>query len=168
MSHHVNPLAAAYIRIGLRSDAADLINLLQDRSPSPLPVLEKDRLEPIAAYDSGEESNEDEYLEENDDEFTAGYDETQLNVHQVQAKDRASYALLVQGAVMEDDWVGAVEELKQMTEVGFHPNSRNLSSWAEAVTERSCRPSRNNINPATYSRRGRKRRDRMWLDNWQQ
>lgn len=125
-------------------------------------------MELTTAYELEEETSETEYLEENNDEFTAGYDETQLNIHQVQAKDRASYALLVQGAVMEDDWVGAVEELKRMTEVGFHPNSRNLSSWAETVTERSCRPSRNNINPTTYSRRGRKRRDRMWLDNWQQ
>lgn len=113
-----------------------------------------------------EEDDIDEYSDD-DDQFKAGYEETQLNVHQVQAKDRGSYALLVQGAIMEDDWVGAVGELQRMTEVGLHPNSRNLNSWAEVVTERGCRPSKNHIDNANYSRRGRKKRERMWLDNWQ-
>jgi hypothetical protein len=76
-----------------------------------------------------------------------GYDnddsvETQLNVHELKAKDRASYSLLVQGAVMEGDWTSAIEELRRMTNVGLHPNSRNLNSWNE-VLERGCRPSGN-------------------------
>lgn len=76
-----------------------------------------------------------------------GYDdedsvETQLNIHELKAKDRASYSLLVQGAVMEGDWTSAVEELRRMTNVGLHPNSRNLNSWNE-VLERGCRPSGN-------------------------
>jgi hypothetical protein len=81
---------------------------------------------------------------DNDDD---GYDnddslETQLNVHELKAKDRASYSLLVQGAVMEGDWTGAIEELRRMTNVGLHPNSRNLNSWNEEL-ERGCRPSGN-------------------------
>jgi hypothetical protein len=76
-----------------------------------------------------------------------GYDnddsvETQLNVHELKAKDRASYSLLVQGAVMEGNWTSAIEELRRMTNVGLHPNSRNLNSWNE-VLERGCRPSGN-------------------------
>ena len=75
-----------------------------------------------------------------------GYDgddmETQLNIHELKAKDRASYSLLVQGAVMEGDWTSAIEELRRMTNVGLHPNSRNLNSWNE-VLERGCRPSGN-------------------------
>ena len=75
-----------------------------------------------------------------------GYDgddmETQLNIHELKAKDRASYSLLVQGAIMEGDWTSAIEELRRMTNVGLHPNSRNLNSWNE-VLERGCRPSGN-------------------------
>lgn len=156
-------MAAAYIRLGLRSDAIDLINLLKDRNLPQSDVHKKDKMIEL----DYEEDDEDEYTDEVDNDFQAGYEESQLNVHQVQAKDRGSYALLVQGAVMEEDWVGAVEELQRMTEVGFHPNSRNLNSWAEVVRERSSRPSRNDIDSATYSRRGRKKRERMWLDNWQ-
>ena len=75
-----------------------------------------------------------------------GYDgddmETQLNIHELKAKDRASYSLLVQGAIMEGNWSSAIEELRHMTNVGLHPNSRNLNSWNE-VLERGCRPSGN-------------------------
>jgi hypothetical protein len=77
----------------------------------------------------------DEDTDTEDEVFKAGYEEMQLNIHQVQSKDRGSYALLVKGAVMEDDWVGAVRELQQMTEVGLHPNSRNLNSLAEVPDE---------------------------------
>jgi hypothetical protein len=166
VARHINPLAAAYIRLGLRSDAIDLINLLKDRDPSPPPVYAEDTAGLISEYES--EDEDDEYLDEEEhDEFEAGYEELQLNVHQVKAKDRGSYALLVQGAVMEQDWDGAVRELQKMTEVGFYPNSRNLNSWAEVITDRSSRPSRNDIDSASYSRRGRKKRERLWLDNWQ-
>jgi hypothetical protein len=114
------------------------------------------------------ELEDDDYLdEEENDEFEAGYEELQLNVHEVKAKDRGSYALLVQGAVMEQDWDGAVRELQKMTEVGLYPNSRNLNSWAEVIKERSSRPSRNDIDSASYSRRGRKKREMLWLDHWQ-
>lgn len=72
-----------------------------------------------------------------------GYDgddmETQLNIHELKAKDRASYSLLVQGAVMEGDWTSAIEELRRMTNVGLHPNSRNLNSWNEVLSMRSLR-----------------------------
>lgn len=158
---------------------------MKDRFPPPPPSPslqnsakeERDRasdngLEGIQLVDwsSDSEFDADEYLDTDDDEFQAGYEQTQLNIHQVQSKDRGSYALLVQGAVMEEDWVGAVRELQQMTEAGLHPNSRNLNSWAQ-VMERSCRPAGNNpnrgIDDERYRRRNwKKKRDRIWLDNW--
>ena len=57
-------------------------------------------LEGIQLFDwsSDSEFNADKYLDTNDDEFQAGYEQTQLNIHQVQSKDCRSYALLVQGA----------------------------------------------------------------------
>lgn len=161
VAQHINPLAAAYIRLGLRSDAVDLLNLLKDRK-LPIPRIdEKEKFDTQLDYELEDNHADDE------EEFQAGYEEPVLNVHQVKAKDRGSYALLVQGAVMDEDWVAAVEELRRMTEVGLHPNSRNLNSWAEVVRERSSRPFRNEIDSATNSRRGRKKRERMWLDNWQ-
>lgn len=185
VARHVNPIASAYLRLGLRSDAVDLLKRLKDRvSPQPSspslensPKEERDKasdngLEGIQLVDWSSDSDidADEYLDIDDDEFKAGYEEPQLNIHQVQSKDRGSYALLVQGAVMEEDWVGAVRELQQMTEAGLHPNSRNLNSWAQSM-ERSCRPAGNNpdvgIDDERYSRRSwTKKRDRIWLDNW--
>jgi hypothetical protein len=140
--------------------------MLKDRDPPAPPVYKKEKIRMINNYELDNESIDDDYFETDEDDFKAGYEVAQLNINQVQAKDRGSYSLLVQGAVIEGDWVGAVEELRRMAEVGLHPNSRNLNSWAEAATERSSRPSRNNVSDnATYSRRGRKKRDRMWLDS---
>ena len=43
-------------------------------------------------------------MDTEDEVFKAGYEEMQeLNIHPVQFKDRGSYALLVKGAVMEED-----------------------------------------------------------------
>ena len=146
-----------------------MINKLKDRKIPLSPTSykkEKINENTETQYRSDEDSGEYEYLETEDEQFEPGYEETQLNIHQVKAKDRGSYSLLVQGAVMDEDWAGAVEELKRMTEVGLYPNSRNLNAWAEAV-EPSCRPSRNSIDDITQGRRGRKKRERLWLDNWQ-
>ena len=113
-------------------------------------------------------------LREEDDE--ADREERRFNVHRVKAKDHGSYSLLVQGAVAEGDWAGAVRELQRMTEAGLHPNARNLNSWSEVV-ERECRPSGNgdlNVrdNDAGYYYGGRqrrrswkKKRDGIWLEN---
>ena len=55
-----------------------------------------------------------------------GGEET-FNVHDVCAKDKASYALLVKGAVASGNWADAVEALEAMMEAGLYPNSRNLN-----------------------------------------
>ena len=209
MSRHVNPLAAAYLRLGLRSEAANLINNhLKDRIPPPPPPSPrkkinrwKDTREPtfdnpgfegvplvdwsddddasanlLVGLDDGISDDSDDE-DENDDDFSDGYEAMQLNIHQVQSKDRASHSLLVKGAVMEGDWAGAVRELQRMTEVGFYPNSRNLNSWSEGM-ERGCRPAGNGVNSgdsdcnAGYHYLGRqrkrswkKKRDSIWLEN---
>ena len=79
-----------------------------------------------------------------------------FNINDVNAKDKASYALLVKGSVSTGDWAGAVEALRDMTEAGSYPSPRNLNAWTE-VSERKTRQ-RN-----TRSRK--KKRDEYWLDS---
>ena len=195
---HINPLASAYNRLGLRPEAKALINdHLKDRTPPPSSTRqgsyskastqwkEKQR-EHLTSERPGFEGVElndwsdidlDETVNDNADE---GYidmnEELQLNIHQLKAKDRASYALLVQGAAMEGDWTGAVQELQRMTEAGLHPNTRNLNSWSE-VMERGCRPTgngdQNNVTESSDEyfrgrqrrRSWKKKRDGIWLSN---
>lgn len=58
-----------------------------------------------------------------------------FNVYDVQAKDKGSYALLVSSAVTEQDWGGAIDALKTMTEAGVYPANRHLNAWTE-ISER--------------------------------
>ncbi|KAL7517524.1 hypothetical protein ACHAWX_002444 [Stephanocyclus meneghinianus] len=109
----INPIESAYLHLGLHSDKVDLINKWKNQFPPPPPSPslqnstkgEREKasdngLEGIQLFDwsSDSEFNADKYLDTNDDEFQAGYKQTQLNIHQVQSKDCRSYALLVQGA----------------------------------------------------------------------
>ena len=59
-----------------------------------------------------------------------------LNVHDLQAKDKASYALLVQGAVGDHEWVQALDQLQRMTQDGLYPTQRHLHVWNERVRAR--------------------------------
>ncbi|GKZ01398.1 hypothetical protein MPSEU_001090600 [Mayamaea pseudoterrestris] len=77
-----------------------------------------------------------------------------FNVYDVLAKDKACYSLLVHGAVSTNDWVAAVNALRNMTEAGLHPTTRHLNSWTE-VSERST-------NTRT-TRSWKKKRDEAWL-----
>lgn len=61
-----------------------------------------------------------------------------FNVYDVQAKDKGSYSLLVSSAVTEEDWGGAVDALKTMTEAGLYPANRHLNAWTE-ISERQRR-----------------------------
>ncbi|KAL9183837.1 hypothetical protein ACHAXT_004693 [Thalassiosira profunda] len=189
MARHINPLASAYNRLGLRSEAAALINdQLEDRSPPPPTKRSKaskqnEKREAELTSENpgfegvqllGEWSDDDLDAKAEEEEFSDGYEVQQLNVHQLKSKDRASYALLVQGAAMEGDWVGAVKELQRMTDAGLHPNSRNLNSFSE-VMERGCRPTGNgeqkDESDAYYyggrrrRRSWKKKRDSIWLGN---
>ena len=183
VARHINPLSSAYNRLGLRSEATTLINEhLKDRIPPPPPPknhhkkpnhnwkAKRDLVSDNQYQDKGFEAvrmvefrNDD--LE--DDEDDVGYEESQLNVHQMKSKDRASYSLLVQAAAMDGDWTSAVKELQRMTEAGLHPNTRNLNSWNE-VMERGCRPTGNGEKDhisSTNASYGKKKRDVMWLGN---
>ncbi len=179
VSRHVNPLASAYLHLGLRSEAANLINTLNDRRPPPLdPYPKKSKKEkseltsPNPRFSEGVQIMNWEDGDLNDDEeFDDGYESPQLNIYDVQSKDRGSYALLVKGAVIDEDWEGAVAELQRMNDAGLHPNSSNLNSWSE-VMEKGCRPAGKGevMDDNYYSNRQRrrswrKRRDGIWLGN---
>ena len=176
VSRHINPLASAYNNLGLRAEASKLINdHLNDRSPPPPPakVIRKNNQYWKAkkkqdTQDPGFElAFSDDELEDDED----GYEQQQLNIHQLKSKDRASYSLLVQSKASDGDWVGAVQELQKMNDAGLQPNSRNLNSWNELM-ERGCRPTGGNessdyIHRGRQRRRGmKKKRDRIWLDRY--
>jgi len=123
VARHLNPLAAAYQSLGLKGDAA---NLLEDN---------------LADRTSGPE-------EENGDD--------PLNVHDINAKDKASYALLVKGSVSTGDWADAVEALKDMTEAGLYPNARHLNRWTEISESKTKQRS---------TRSWKKKREEYWLES---
>ena len=182
VSRHVNPLASAYLHLGLRSEAANLINSLNDRMPPPPDTYpkkskkEKSELtSPNPRFSEGVQivNWEDDDLDDgnDDEEFDNGYESPQLNIYDVQSKDRGSYALLVKGAVIDEDWQGAVAELQRMNDAGLHPNSSNLNSWSEAM-EKGCRPAGKGevMDDSYYSNRQRrrswrKRRDHLFYGN---
>jgi hypothetical protein len=86
---------------------------------------------------------------------TAGEDDI-LNVHDLCAKDKGSYSLLVQASVVTGDWGSAVDSLSEMTNAGIYPNSRHCNVWSE-ISERQTRPR------AVGS--WKKKRDDSWTDS---
>jgi hypothetical protein len=62
-----------------------------------------------------------------------------FNVYDLCAKDKASYSLLVQGAVVTGDWGAAVDALRDMNEAGLFPKQRHCNIWSE-ISERQTRP----------------------------
>ncbi len=80
-----------------------------------------------------------------------------LNVHDIGAKDKASYALLVTSAVSSGDWAEAIDALRDMTEAGVYPNGRHVNAWTE-VSERKTRQ--------RTTRSWKKKRDEIyWLES---
>ena len=79
-----------------------------------------------------------------------------LNVHDLTAKDKASYALLVRGAIASGSWANAVEALEDMTGAGLYPTTSHLNQWTEA-SERKTRQ--------RTTRSWKKRRDEYWLES---
>ena len=79
-----------------------------------------------------------------------------LNVYDLCARDKGSYSLLVQGAVVAGDWGAAVEALSDMTEAGLYPKQRHCNLWSE-ISERKTRPR------ATGS--WKKKRDDYWAES---
>lgn len=86
---------------------------------------------------------------------TTGEDDI-LNVHDLCAKDKGSYSLLVQASVVTGDWGSAVDSLSEMTNAGIYPNSRHCNAWSE-ISERQTRPR------AVGS--WKKKRDDYWTDS---
>jgi hypothetical protein len=82
--------------------------------------------------------------------------EARFNVNDLAAKDKGSYSLLVQGAVSDADWAGAVDALTDMTEAGLYPVARNLNTWTE-VSERKTK--------RRATRSWKKKRDESYLDS---
>ncbi len=79
-----------------------------------------------------------------------------FNVNDVSAKDKASYSLLVTGAVWDGDWGRAVDALRNMTEAGLYPTSRHLNAWTE-VSERKTRQ--------RTTRSWKKKQAEYWMDS---
>jgi hypothetical protein len=122
-ARHLNPVAAAYLSLGLVADAASLLQSnLADRTTGP------------EAEDG----------------------EARFNVNDLAAKDKGSYSLLVQGAVSDADWAGAVDALTDMTEAGLYPVARSLNTWTE-VSERKTK--------RRATRSWKKKRDESYLDS---
>lgn len=136
---HVNPLAAAYQSLGLRSDAEALLcETLEDA------FVQKKRELDIIEKAVGKEGTAL-YFDESED---------------TGIMDRGSYSLMVRGAVAEEDWAGAVSALTNMTEAGLYPEGRELNSWTEASKGRGERRGRN-------KRSWKRRRDEYWLEGLQ-
>mmetsp|Transcript_3617 Transcript_3617/g.4921 ORF Transcript_3617/g.4921 Transcript_3617/m.4921 type:complete len:372 (+) Transcript_3617:82-1197(+) len=58
-----------------------------------------------------------------------------LNVNDFGAKDMASYGLIVQEQVANENWAEAITALKNMTDHGIFPKERQINSWNEVATK---------------------------------
>ena len=79
-----------------------------------------------------------------------------FNVHDVKSKDKAAYTLLVRAAAADQDWTCAIGALRNMTEAGLYPSSRNINSWVEACDKRDM-----------PSRSWKERREEFWVESLQ-
>ena len=144
---------AALRRIPLDT-ALEILSTLPEDHNIPLVAY---YLNPLAAaYQSlGYTAFSKEILETMLSNRTAGEDDI-LNVHDLCAKDKGSYSLLVQASVVTGDWGSAVDSLSEMTNAGIYPNSRHCNVWSE-ISERQTRPR------AVGS--WKKKRDDYWTDS---
>jgi pentatricopeptide repeat protein len=96
----VNPIAAAYVKLGHVEKAFDLMDsLLASKNRSKV-VTDESFVQPISFHWNDSHS-----------------------------KDRSSYNILVEGALSKGDYSLAVEQLRDMTRNGHFPNSRSLNTW---------------------------------------
>lgn len=144
---------AALRRIPLDT-ALEILSTLPEDHNIPLVAY---YLNPLAsAYQSlGYTAFSKEILETMLSNRTAGEDDI-FNVHDLCAKDKGSYSLLVQASVATGDWGSAVDSLSEMTNAGIYPNSRHCNVWSE-ISERQTRPR------AVGS--WKKKRDDYWTDS---
>lgn len=145
---HINPLSRAYQNLGLYNEANQLLhNHLQERISGP-ESEENDRLLSLTRKQLRQQqqkqaqqqlkrknnNNQNNRNDQNDNNDSLMVYQTKLrrgnfNIYDVQAKDKGSYTLLVQSAVLDSNWVNAIDALKNMTEVGLYPSERHLKSW---------------------------------------
>ena len=59
----------------------------------------------------------------------------ELNINDFAAKDVASYGLIVQEAVANENWANAALALKNMTDRGVYPMERQINSWHEVTSK---------------------------------
>ena len=79
-----------------------------------------------------------------------------VNVYDFSAKDKGSYSLLVEGAVVTGEWGAAVQALGEMIDAGLYPNKRHSNIWSE-ISERQTRPRAQGS--------WKKKRDDLWTDS---
>jgi len=154
----VNPLAAAYQSLGLRSEAAELLRMALPDRPKIVQTgrRKKKKRKPRPQSAANKSMSDSGVLLDTED-----IAETEDNAPPVATKDRASYSLLVGGAVAEEDWQGAVEALRDMTESGLYPTGRSLNAWSEASEgSRAGRGVGRRKNGSW-----RRRRDEYWLES---
>ncbi|VEU41264.1 unnamed protein product [Pseudo-nitzschia multistriata] len=144
---------AALRKIPLDS-ALEILSRLKEDHGLPLAAYYVNPL--AAAYQSlGYTAHSKEILETMLSNRTAGEDDLP-NVHDLCAKDKGSYSLLVQASVVRGDWGAAVDSLAEMTGAGLYPNPRHCNMWSE-ISERQTRPR------AVGS--WKKKRDDFWTDS---
>jgi hypothetical protein len=159
LSNELEEQEAALRRIPLDT-ALEVLTTLQDNHNIPVVAQHVNPL--AAAYQSlGYIPRATEMLQTLLSNRTAGeepevYGVDVLNVYDLCAKDKGSYSLLVQGAVVTGDWGGAVGALGDMTKAGLYPNRRHCNIWSE-ISERQTRPR------AVGS--WKKKRDDYWTDS---
>lgn len=135
--------------------------LLEIETKHGLPLVAR-HLNPLAAafQSLGLHENATNLLQMNLHDRTSGPEEENgddpFNVHDMHAKDKASYALLVNGAVSKGDWGDAVDALKDMTEAGLYPNARHVNRWAEISESKTKQRS---------TRSWKKKREEYWLES---
>lgn len=150
VARHLNPLAAAYQHLGFVSEASELLSNLPDPKRISLePPFEHKEKKKNYRYGNG-----DVILQgspDKDDDIAGS-----VNVNNLYSKDRASYSILVQGAVADEDWTAAIDSLRTMTESSLYPKGRNLNAWTE-------------VSKSNAGKRGssswKKKRDECWLDS---
>lgn len=122
--------------------ALEVLTIVQGTHNIPLVAR---HLNPLAAaYQSlGYISQSIEILETMLSNRTAGEEPEEgvdiFNVFDLCARDKGSYSLLVQGAVVTGDWGAAVDALSDMTHAGLYPKQRHCNLWSE-ISERQTRP----------------------------
>lgn len=152
--HELDEEEAALRRIPLDT-ALEILTTLEENTDIPVCATHVNPL--AAAYQSlGYVQQSRNILQNMLSNRTAGEEpedgEDIINVHDLGAKDKASYSLLVQGAVATGDWGSAVEALGDMTGAGLYPTTRHCNSWSE-ISERQKR------------RSWKKKRDDFWMDS---